>query len=178
MGRQEGAAQIVPIPAEDPIAAHRAQVHRLLSRGAARNSTTRPWPTTRRPSGWPENHEFKNGLAWIHATCPDARYRDGKKAVVLATKSCEPSQWKNACDLNILAAACAESGDFESAVKWETRAIELGGDDKQEQELRLELYRERKPYHETGGWGQLDGPSRRQAPAPAFSSVAPCRIAG
>ena len=37
-----------------------------------------------------------NGLAWILATCPDPKHRDGKKAVELATKACELTEWKNA----------------------------------------------------------------------------------
>jgi hypothetical protein len=53
--------------------------------------------------------------------------------------------------LETLAAACAESGDFDSAVKWEQKAIDLSQDDgafvKRAKE-RLALYREKKPYRQ------------------------------
>jgi hypothetical protein len=45
-----------------------------------------------------------------------------------------------------LAAAHAQSGDFPSAVKWQTRAIELLSDDKKKNDYRsrLKLYQEMK----------------------------------
>ena len=51
--------------------------------------------------------------------------------------------------LDTLAAACAESGDFEAAVKWQTKAIELetNEEDKHGYGTRLTLYQENKPYH-------------------------------
>ncbi len=58
------------------------------------------------------------GLAWLLATCQDGRYRDGKRAVELATRACEMSDWKYDKGLLALAAAYAESGDFEKAVQW------------------------------------------------------------
>ena len=52
--------------------------------------------------------------------------------------------------LDTLAAAYAESGDFDSAVKWETKAIELETDanEKAEYGERLELYQDKKPFRE------------------------------
>ena len=89
--------------------------------------------------------------AWIGATCPDARYRDGTKAVASATKSCELTGWKDAYHLDTLAAACAEAGDFDAAVKWQTQANALFtvAKVKTRGEERLGLYRARKPYRET-----------------------------
>jgi len=37
-----------------------------------------------------------NGRAWLWATCPDEKYRDGKKAVDSATRACELTDWKDA----------------------------------------------------------------------------------
>ena len=53
--------------------------------------------------------------------------------------------------LDTLAAAYAETGDFDAAVKWQTKANALftDGKDKTDGEARLKLYQEKKPYRET-----------------------------
>src|SRR4029077_3258556 len=53
-----------------------------------------------------------DGFAWLLATCPESKYRDGKRAVELARQACKLTGWKSGCELDILAAALAESGDF------------------------------------------------------------------
>ena len=65
------------------------------------------------------------------ATCPEAKYRDGGKAVESATRACELTKWKSSEFLNTLAAAYAESGDFDAAVTWQTRAIGFLRDERQ-----------------------------------------------
>ena len=73
----------------------------------------------------------------------------GKKAVESAQKACELSQWKDAHYIGTLAAAYAEAGDFDSAVRWQTQANALDStpETKADGEARLKLYREKKPYH-------------------------------
>ena len=85
-------------------------------------------------------------VAWILTKCPDERIRDGKRAVESATKACELSGWKEPISLETLAAACALSGDFESAVKWQTKANALYSDPKEktEGEGRLRRFRDAK----------------------------------
>jgi len=92
-----------------------------------------------------------NDLAWLRATCPVAKMRDGKQACRYAQKACELTAWESAPCLDTLAAACAENGQFEEAVKWQMKAIEIakGRHDLDEiASLRLNLYKQRKPYQE------------------------------
>ncbi|HTU24146.1 MAG TPA: tetratricopeptide repeat protein [Pirellulales bacterium] len=90
-----------------------------------------------------------NNLAWLEATCPDAKFRDGKRAVQLATQACEAVQWQDATQLDTLAAACAEAGDFQAAVKWIEKALILAADsEKATYEAHLALYRAGKPYRD------------------------------
>ena len=69
--------------------------------------------------------ESFNDLAWILATCKEARYRDGKRAVELATRACDLTHSRDAPSLDTLAAAYAETGDFDSAILWEQKAIKV-----------------------------------------------------
>lgn len=98
----------------------------------------------------PKSANAHNSLAWLYATCPDASSRDGKKAVELATKCCELSGWKAWGDVDTLAAAYAEAGDWENAVKRQEQAIELAQDEKDKQKARehLALYTQKKPYRQ------------------------------
>lgn len=85
------------------------------------------------------------------ATSTDERYLNGERAVEAATQACELTEWKIAGSIDTLAAAYAEAGDFDAAIKWQTKAIELGNAGptlKCEAEQRLELYRDHKPCRE------------------------------
>jgi len=64
-----------------------------------------------------------NASAWLYATCPDAKFRNGKKAVAQAMELCAQRKWQNADNIDTLAAACAESGKWDDAVKYEQMAI-------------------------------------------------------
>jgi tetratricopeptide (TPR) repeat protein len=88
-------------------------------------------------------------LAWLLATCPDAAFRDGRGAVENATKACELTGWDDAECLETLACAYAEASDYDSALKYEKKAIALRQDDVafvQSARERLALYEEKKPY--------------------------------
>jgi tetratricopeptide (TPR) repeat protein len=98
----------------------------------------------------PRDARAYNGMAWILATCPVEQHRDGTKAVELATKACELSKWRIPNHLDTLAAACAEAGDFDQAIRWEMKALEspdVRGPSGKKMRQRLRLYQEHKPYH-------------------------------
>jgi tetratricopeptide (TPR) repeat protein len=97
----------------------------------------------------PKGYYACNELARFYATCPDKKFRDGPKAVELAKSACEQSRWRWASALSVLAAAHAETGDFEKAVELQQRAIALVPVRRRpEYQVRLDLYREHQPFHE------------------------------
>jgi tetratricopeptide (TPR) repeat protein len=91
-----------------------------------------------------------NSLAWLRATCPEARMRNGKEAVELATKACELSQWQNWSDVDTLAAAYAEAGDFDQAIKYERQVMQMAKPSTNDSKIkhRLTLYEQHKAYRE------------------------------
>jgi len=86
-------------------------------------------------------------LAWIMATCPKSRFRDGQRAVRYAQTACKISGRTNYRYLMTLAAAYAEQGQFDAAVHEQRLAIELAPPDERPL-LResLSQYRHRKAY--------------------------------
>jgi tetratricopeptide (TPR) repeat protein len=95
----------------------------------------------------PLDAQSYNSVAWILATCPDDKVRDGKQAIEHAERACVLSGWTNGNIVDTLGAAYASAGDFENAVTWQTRAVELAPD-KQKRDFRerLELYKAKKSY--------------------------------
>ncbi|MBW3598524.1 MAG: tetratricopeptide repeat protein [Planctomycetes bacterium] len=97
----------------------------------------------------PENDGILNNLAWLLATSPDDEVRNGERAIELATKACEVTEYKEAHILSTLASGYAEQGDWENAIKWSEKAVELGeGEVKEQLENELKSYREKKPWRE------------------------------
>jgi tetratricopeptide (TPR) repeat protein len=117
--------------------------------------------------------------AWIRATCADAKYRDGKKAVESATHACELTGYKDAASLESLAAACAEVGRFDVAIMWQVQALRLypNEQDREWPSMRLALYQGNKPYRdlrdgkpEPRGSGSDKSPLvKPRLPGPIFS---------
>jgi tetratricopeptide (TPR) repeat protein len=92
-----------------------------------------------------------NNLAWLLATSPKDALRDGKRAVELATKACEATNWKNLDWIDTLAAACAENKQFDEAVKWQKQTLEDSVWEKEngkEARERLKLYERGQAYRE------------------------------
>jgi tetratricopeptide (TPR) repeat protein len=112
----------------------------------------------------PRNPIIYNNLAWLQATCPDERIRDGKKAFANAKRACELTEWKAASCFDTLAGAYAESGDFPHAIQWVEKAIAgtNSAAEKQEMTRHLAAYQAGKPYREA-----VCQPPSRPANAPA-----------
>ncbi|MEO8269010.1 MAG: hypothetical protein ABI557_04775, partial [Aureliella sp.] len=93
-----------------------------------------------------------NNLSWVMSTSPKDELRDGKRALELALKACEATDYEAPHILSTLAAAYAETGDFDNARKWASKAVELGDEQKHEQteqlEKELESYEADKPWRE------------------------------
>ncbi len=99
----------------------------------------------------PDNPNAYNSLARVQATCPEAKFRDAIQALEAAKKANELSGWKSGFILDTYAAAFAEKGNFDEAIKWQEKAFadpyftKEKGD---EARKRLQLYREKKPFRE------------------------------
>ncbi len=105
----------------------------------------------------PKDVEAIYKIAWISATCPDARYRDGEKAVAMAKKAMELNPGANFSDT--LAAAYAEAGRFDEAITAQEKAIALLDTKTSEEYLsRLDSYKNHKPWREnfTVPWKKQD----------------------
>ncbi len=73
----------------------------------------------------PEDPAPLQKLAWLHATHTDAKYRNGEKAVALASQLHALAGGRDLEHAGTLAAAYAESGNFEKAVETMENAVKL-----------------------------------------------------
>jgi tetratricopeptide (TPR) repeat protein len=91
----------------------------------------------------------RNNRAWVLATCPAAKVRDGAKAVELARAACEATRDREGMYLDTLAAAHAEAGGFADAVRAQEKALADKGYTARYGEdgrARLALYKDKKPF--------------------------------
>ena len=93
-----------------------------------------------------------NNIAWIRATHPDPRRRDGALAVRLAELARDRSHEPVAALYSTLAAAYAEAGRMPDAVRAGSRAVELAGAERDSAAavgytLQLACYRAGHPFH-------------------------------
>jgi len=65
--------------------------------------------------------------AWFYATCPNASFRNGQQAVKDAKAACSIMVWQDEHMIDTLAAAYAETGDFNSAVQYAAQALAVKG---------------------------------------------------
>jgi tetratricopeptide (TPR) repeat protein len=91
-------------------------------------------------------HAYRNG-AWLLATCPDSRYRDGANAVRGAERALESGYGERHVALDTLAAAQASAGQFDEAVQTLQDALKLAPHDaRSAYRMRLRMYQAGKVY--------------------------------
>lgn len=100
----------------------------------------------------PKSYGDLNNLAWLLATCPDGKYRDGPEAVRLSEQACTLTSYRQPVLLGTLAAAFAEAGDFTNAVNVTRNAIQLATESGSERlatyhQQMLKLYQSGRPFH-------------------------------
>ncbi len=97
----------------------------------------------------PKHTNAHNNCAWMLATTPVASVRNGARALELARKAAELTDWKEAHVLRTLAAAYAETGNFSEAMRWQNKALEfpeITTKSRGESLRQIELYRRGQPY--------------------------------
>ena len=104
----------------------------------------------------PNAHAPHTGLAWYLSTFPDETFRDGKKALEHAKKALELSKGENANDMENMASAYAELGQFDEAVTWQKKALAANSkvNNREKALKRLALYQEKKPYRDLSEFGE------------------------
>jgi len=103
-----------------------------------------------------------NNLSWVLATSPNDSVRDGKRSLELAEKAAKLSDYKAAHILSTLAAAYAEAGNFEKAIQWSEKAVQLGDEEDHEQLEQLEL--ELDSYRKGEAWREKQDTEENQVP--------------
>jgi len=100
----------------------------------------------------PKDFYVLANFGWFQATCPEDSLRNGKQALEKSKRACELTHWQDYHPVDNVAAAWAEIGDFDNAIKYETQALNLKGINattRKAMQERLELYRQHKPYRQS-----------------------------
>jgi Tfp pilus assembly protein PilF len=103
----------------------------------------------------PDWIEALNNLAWLLATQPEARFRDGKQALELASRAVALTNTNKAGPLDTLGGALAEVGRFTEAASTARTAARLAqaagaADLEREITAHLQCYERGIPFRESG----------------------------
>lgn len=95
-------------------------------------------------------------LSWFLATTPAIDFRNGNRAVELAMRACELTNWHDRKSLVALAAAFAEIGQFDSAQTTLQQAIELDPrNNRDDRDEMMAMFKAGKPHrHKAAGQPQ------------------------
>ncbi len=110
----------------------------------------------------PDQPDILNNLAWIRATHPDPKFRDGAQAVAAAQHAVKLLRNEMSV-VDTLAAAYAEAGRFPEALAAARKALDLATQ-RHDQRLanalrsRIRLYEAGKPYRQTLSASVLSAP--------------------
>jgi Flp pilus assembly protein TadD len=97
----------------------------------------------------PEDGWRAAALAWMLATCPDERFRDGSEALRLAERTCSLSLTEDEGTLSTLAAALAEVGRIHDAVQTIRKALAVATPtNRSALEEELAAYEAGRPYRD------------------------------
>lgn len=133
----------------DDAEAHASLGNALLQKGALREAVAHYEKAVAAPV---PSVFAMNNLAWISATCPEASFRNGERAVALASSAVKMSQGKVPMFLRTFAAALAEAGRFDEAMAMAARAREAAHEDvdlAKEIERDVDLYRAHSPVRDS-----------------------------
>jgi tetratricopeptide (TPR) repeat protein len=93
--------------------------------------------------------EVYNTLAWLFATSTQAALRNAQRAKELALTACELTRYQEPNFVDTLAAAHAEAGEFDEAIRLQQKALESPQFEQRfgkEARDRLALYQAGRPY--------------------------------
>lgn len=112
----------------------------------------------------PELARAHQSAAWLKATCPDSRFRNEASALELAERARQLVGEDDYRYLDTLAAAHANAGRFDDAVKVQRQVVAIvPADDAQRFQQRLMLYQSGQPYRLGGGSRVATVPRRGQS---------------
>jgi len=129
---------------------------------------------TRAYSKNPNDTNALNQMAWMLAVCPDKRYRDGNKALDFSRKAIQIKTTPNYLDT--LAAAYAETGRYEEAIRVQRKVIALLSQEERLNNIeiylkRLKKYEAHQPWRQTGERG--DNTSSKTAEVKKIKVIQP-----
>ena len=109
--------------------------------------------------GQPDDVNLAYLVAWTLATCPDDAVRNGPEALTLADRAVRLCDGRSARVLDAQAAAYAETGRFDEAVRVARRALQwadTAGDAEQSDSIRahLKLFEAKSPVRDSQGMGK------------------------
>jgi WD40 repeat protein/tetratricopeptide (TPR) repeat protein len=147
--------------------AYRNDLSGTLARLAATLQTAGNWTEAEallRETAKDADAQTLNGLAWLLATGPDPKLRDGSNAVAYAERSVSATGRTNVSYLDTLAAAYAETGQFAKAISVQQEAIALSQSEPEKKDLasRLKLYENKSPYRDHGSLAELTNARLRE----------------
>jgi tetratricopeptide (TPR) repeat protein len=101
----------------------------------------------------PNDPEAQKNMAWVLATWPEVRIRDGAQAVELAERANQLTESRDPITGATLAAAYAETGRFPDAIRTAEAALQLAADSGNVAlteliRAQIELYRSGHPYRD------------------------------